>query len=87
MISTLYKQIYQMRADEASTSGNQDLHALRETGVVLQTSVITNAFGDCKTYSTADGQTYTSLVISLDALHKVMNGKRIVTTVSQLIVE
>ena len=50
-------------------------------------SINTNAFGDCKTYSTADGQTYTPLVISLDALHKVMNGIRIVTTVSQLIVE
>ena len=60
---------------------------LSQAGKAINVSINTNAFGDCKTYSTADGQTYTSLVISLDALHKVMNGKRIVTTVSQLIVE
>ena len=60
---------------------------ISQAGKAINVSINTNAFGDCKTYSTADGQTYTSLVISLDALHKVMNGKRIVTTVSQLIVE
>ena len=60
---------------------------LSQAGKAINVSINTNAFGDCKTYSTADGQTYVSLVISLDALHKVMNGTRIVTTVSQLIVE
>ena len=60
---------------------------LSQAGKAINVSINTNAFGDCKTYSTSDGQTYASLVISLDALHKIMDGTRIVTTVSQLIVE
>jgi hypothetical protein len=56
-------------------------------GGAIKLSINTNAFGDCETYTTGDGQRYASLVISLGALRKVINGDRIVTTVSQLILE
>ena len=56
-------------------------------GGAIKVSINTNAFGDCETYTTADGQTYASLVISLNALRKVIDGERAVTTVSQLIFE
>ena len=55
-------------------------------GGAIKLSINTNAFGDCKTYTTSDVQSYTCVVISLDELHKFMNCKLIVTTVSQLIV-
>ncbi len=54
-------------------------------GGAVKLSINTNAFGDCETYTTADGQTYVPLVISLDAIRKVIDGDRAVTTVSQLI--
>jgi imidazole glycerol phosphate synthase subunit HisF len=54
-------------------------------GGAIKLSINTNAFGDCETYTTSDGQTYASLVISLDAIRKVIDGDRAVTTVSQLI--
>ena len=54
-------------------------------GGAVKLSINTNAFGDCETYKTADGQTYVPLVISLDAIRKVIDGDRAVTTVSQLI--
>jgi len=54
-------------------------------GGAVKLSLNSNAFGDCETYTTADGQTYVSLVISLSALRKVIDGERAVTTVSQLI--
>ena len=56
-------------------------------GGAIKLSINTNAFGDCETYTTTDGQTYVSLVISLDAMRKVIDGNRAVTTVSQLIFE
>ena len=54
-------------------------------GGAIKLSINNNAFGDCETYTTTDGQTYVSLVISLDAMRKVIDGERAVTTVSQLI--
>ena len=54
-------------------------------GGAVKVSINTNAFGDCNTYTTSDGQQYASLVISLNALRKVIDGDRAVTTVSQLI--
>ena len=54
-------------------------------GGAIKLSINTNAFGDCETYTTADGQTYAPLVISLAAMRKVIDGDRAVTTVSQLI--
>ena len=56
-------------------------------GGALKLSINTQAFGDCETYSTSDGQTYVPLVVSLSALRKVIEGERAVTTVSQLISE
>ena len=56
-------------------------------GGAIKVSINTNAFGDCETYTTSDGQAYASLVISLSALRKVIDGERAVTTVSQLIFE
>ena len=54
-------------------------------GGAIKVSINTKAFGDCETYTTADGQTYAPLVISLAAMRKVIDGDRAVTTVSQLI--
>ena len=56
-------------------------------GGAIKVSINTNAFGDCESYTTSDGQAYVPLVISLSALRKVIDGERAVTTVSQLIFE
>ena len=50
----------------------------------IKISINVSSFGDCETYTTSDGQTYVSLVISLSALERVIRGERAVTTVSQL---
>ena len=52
-------------------------------GGAVKLSINTNAFADCTTYVTSDGQAYVPLIISLSALQKVLNGERAVTTVSQ----
>ncbi len=57
---------------------------ISNAGGAIKLSVNTSAFGDCETYATSDGQTYVPLVISLNALRKVIEGERAVTTVSQL---
>jgi hypothetical protein len=54
-------------------------------GGALKVSINTSAMADCSTYTTSDGQTYIPLVISLNALHKVLDGERTVTTVSQFV--
>ena len=53
-------------------------------GGALKVSINTSAFGDCATYVTSDGQAYVPLVISLNALGKVLSGERAATTLSQL---
>jgi hypothetical protein len=53
-------------------------------GGALKISINTAAFSDCSTYVTSDGQSYVPLVMSLNALEKVLTGERAVTTVSQL---
>ena len=53
-------------------------------GAALKVSINTSAFSDCSTYVTSDGQAYVPLVISLNALGKVLSGERAVTTLSQL---
>jgi hypothetical protein len=53
-------------------------------GGALKVSINTDAFSDCSTYVTSDGQAYVPLVISLNALEKVLSGERAVTTLSQL---
>lgn len=54
-------------------------------GGAIKISINKQAFEDCNTYTTSDGQTYIPLVISLSALRKVIEGERAVTTVSQVI--
>ncbi|MBJ04174.1 MAG: hypothetical protein CMB65_05705 [Euryarchaeota archaeon] len=58
-----------------------------KAGKAINVTINTNAFGDCSTFETVDGQTYASLVISLNALRKVIDGDRLVTTLSQLILD
>ena len=53
-------------------------------GGAVKVSINSDAFSDCETYVTSDGQEYVPLVISLNALNKVLNGERVVTTISQI---
>ena len=53
-------------------------------GGAIKVSINSDAFSDCETYITSDGQVYVPLVISLNALNKVLNGERVVTTISQI---
>ena len=53
-------------------------------GGAIKVSINNDAFSDCETYITSDGQEYVPLVISLNALNKVLNGERVVTTISQI---
>ena len=52
-------------------------------GGALKISLHQEAFGNCHTYTTADGTTYVPLVISMAALRRVLDGQQSVTTVSQ----
>ena len=53
-------------------------------GGAIKVSINSDDFSDCETYITSDGQEYVPLVISLNALNKVLNGERVVTTISQI---
>lgn len=52
-------------------------------GGQVKLSLNVNAFKDCETYTTSDGQTYVPLQISLQALEKILRGERAVTTIVQ----
>ena len=54
-------------------------------GGAIKVSINSDAFSDCETYVTSDGQEYVPLVISLNSLNKVLNGERVVTTISQIL--
>ena len=54
-------------------------------GRAVKLSINTSSFQDCATYVTSDGQEYVPLVISLNALNKVLIGERVVTTISQIV--
>ena len=54
-------------------------------GGVVKVSINTEAFTECETYVTSDGQEYVPLIISVNALNKVLDGERVVTTISQMI--
>lgn len=58
---------------------------LSNAGKAVKISINSHAIGDCHAYVTNDGQSYIPLVISLPALRKVIDGERVVTTISQLI--
>ena len=54
-------------------------------GGAIKVSINNDAFVKCETYVTSDGQEYVPLVISLNALNKVLIGERVVTTISQIV--
>lgn len=54
-------------------------------GGQLKVSINVQAFKECNTYITSDGQQYVSLVMSLSAIQRVINGERAVSTISQII--
>ena len=83
------KSTQKNETDENGTIPNLLVGYVRRSnaGGAIKISINTNAFGDCETYTTSDGQDYVPLVISLSALRKVIEGDRAVTTVSQLIFE
>ena len=54
-------------------------------GGSIKLSINKQAFEDCEVYTTSDGQQYISLSISLQALRKVLDGERTVTTVSHIV--
>ena len=54
-------------------------------GGAVKVSINTEAFTECETYVTSDGQEYVPLIISVNALNKVLDGERVVTTISQMI--
>ena len=56
-------------------------------GTSLKVSISTGAFADCRTYKTADGETYAPLVIHMQHLDAVLSGRRGVTTIVQAGVE
>lgn len=53
-------------------------------GGAIKLSINTSAFADCATYVTSDGQAYVPLIIPINALQRVLNGERAVTTVTQI---
>ena len=54
-------------------------------GGAVKVSINTDAFTECETYVTGDGQEYVPLIISVNALNKVLDGERVVTTISQIV--
>ena len=54
-------------------------------GGAVKVSINTDAFTECETYVTSDGQEYVPLIISANALNKVLDGERVVTTISQMV--
>lgn len=52
-------------------------------GGAIKVSINVDAFKDCQTYITSDGQAYVPLIISANALNKVLEGERAVTTIYQ----
>ena len=72
-------------SDEESKSNLVGYVRRSNAGGAIKVSINSDAFSDCETYVTSDGQEYLPLVISLNALNKVLNGERVVTTISQII--
>ena len=51
------------------------------SGGSIKLSINKQAFEDCEVYTTSDGQQYIPLTISLQALRRVIDGERAVTTI------
>ena len=48
----------------------------------LRLSINVEAFEECETYTTSDGQRFVKLIINQSNIKQVINGDRMVTTVS-----
>ena len=55
-----------------------------KSGHGLRVSINLEAVQSCHTYEISDGQCYVPLALSVAAPQRVLNGKRTVTTISQL---
>ena len=56
---------------------------MTNAGGQIKVSINVKAFEDCTTYTTSEGEVYVPLIISTNALNKVQDGERIVTTIFQ----
>ena len=56
---------------------------MTNAGGQIKVSINVDAFKDCQTYTTSDGQVYVPLIISANALKAVQDGERVVTTIFQ----
>jgi hypothetical protein len=79
--------LVQMKIEENQTALLVGYVRTSNAGGALKVSINSGAFNDCQPYTTSDGQQYVSLVISLSALRRVLDGERAVTTLSHLITE
>jgi len=71
--------------DEESKSNLVGYVRRSNSGGAIKVPINSDAFSDCETFVTSYGQENVPLVISLNALNKVLNGERVVTTISQII--
>ena len=81
-----HRQILSLRGERMSEDKTTLVGYVRKAneGAAIKLAINKEAFEDCKTYTTSDGQQYIPLVISLQALRRVIDGERTVTTVSQI---
>ncbi len=56
-------------------------------GKALKISINKEAFEKAETYTTQDGQEYVSLIIRLDTIYQLIEGKKDVTNVTQILNE
>ena len=56
---------------------------MTNAGGQIKVSINVDAFKECETYTTGDGQVYVPLIISANALNAVQDGERVVTTIYQ----
>ena len=79
------KQAKDMMDDVESKTNLVGYVRKSNAGGAVKVSINTEAFTECETYVTSDGQEYVPLIISVNALNKVLDGERVVTTISQMI--
>ena len=74
------------RKNEPDVENNTLVGYVRKSnaGRAIKLSINTNAFEECDTYVTSDGQTYVQLIVSLNALSAIMDGSRAVTSINHL---
>jgi len=53
-------------------------------GRAVKLSINSEAFKECSTYVTSDGQTYVQLIVSLNSLTGVLDGSKAVTSINHL---